>query len=527
MIELSGELGSKDQEFKVDCCDALSCILPDNYKYVVNKFSFVERSKVAGESLLTCTFRVNVSVEADIFVFLENFSKKSGTSYNIEKADVKGTGKKVIRTVYRKCIHKVRRHHLKDDKDTHKGPGRQPGSECVPGKDTACEAKLKCTLSASSLHSSRRYKNSLTNSQKENYPLEVTLDYLHNHSINAADALRYRPVTDEVKEKFKQLFQQDYTPSSALVKYKDDIITKLDEKGIPLTMADRSQVPDYFWVFHYYAKYIENTYGTINGVDAYLKAVEKVKEYNERNNEELAKIIQTDDGDTVVAICDHFCRRVHEHLPQAGDIVLVDATSNLDRQDTKLFHFICPSPAGGLPLGSVICSRENEETVRAGFDLLKTLLPPKAFFGRGDQGPKIFMTDDSQAEQNSLRFVWPSSMLLLCIFHLLQALWRWEWNSDNKIEKNDRPSLFNLFKGIVYAKTEDEYKDAVDSLTKGASKYPQFIKHVNNSILPKRAQWAMSDRVLNNLATHSVNTTNYVEVSFRLTKDNQFSRMKA
>ena len=47
-------------------------------------------------------------------------------------------------------------------------------------------------------------------------------------------------------------------------------------------------------------------------------------------------------------------------MPQSGDIVLVDATSNLDRHDTKLFHF-CPTPVGGLPLGTVSTTKEDEE----------------------------------------------------------------------------------------------------------------------------------------------------------------------
>ena len=179
--------------------------------------------------------------------------------------------------------------------------------------------------------------------------------------------LRYRPVTEEVKIIFSKLFDQDFTPSAVLTRYKDDLRLSWSTDEFTHIVAGRSRVPDYFWVFHHYAHYIEQKYGNINGVDAYLKAVDRVKLYNERNGMELATIAQTEEGETVVAICDIFSRRVHDCLPQAGDIVLVDATSNLDRQDTKLFHIICPSPAGGLPLGTVITSREDEVTVKAAF----------------------------------------------------------------------------------------------------------------------------------------------------------------
>ena len=49
--------------------------------------------------------------------------------------------------------------------------------------------------------------------------------------------------------------------------------------------------------------------------------------YNERG-EELAKAKQTDSGETIVVICDTFNKRVHENIPAAGDLLIMDATSN-------------------------------------------------------------------------------------------------------------------------------------------------------------------------------------------------------
>ena len=49
-------------------------------------------------------------------------------------------------------------------------------------------------------------------------------------------------------------------------------------------------------------------------------------------------------------------------VPQAGDIVFVNATSSLDRSDVKLVHLVCPSPIGGLPLADMILTREDEKT---------------------------------------------------------------------------------------------------------------------------------------------------------------------
>ena len=61
----------------------------------------------------------------------------------------------------------------------------------------------------------------------------------------------------------------------------------------------------------------------------------------------------------------------------------MDATANLDRNDTKLFHLMCPTPIGGLPLGTLITTRADEATICEALDLYKSLLTEKSFFGRG------------------------------------------------------------------------------------------------------------------------------------------------
>ena len=46
-------------------------------------------------------------------------------------------------------------------------------------------------------------------------------------------------------------------------------------------------------------------------------------------------------------------------------------------------------------------------------------------------------------------------------------------------------------------------------------------------MLPRKDEWSLVYRYKNKLTTHNVNTSNYAEVSFRLTKENQFNRVKA
>ena len=139
------------------------------------------------------------------------------------------------------------------------------------------------------------------------------------------------------------------------------------------------------------------------------------------------------------------------------------------------------------------------------------------------------MTDDSDAERNAVKKLWPNVELLFCIFHLLQAFWRWLWNADHKISKIDRPQLYNLFRALVFVQTDSDYDEKKGTLLRNrvVKKYKNLEDHLSKNVLPRKDKWSLAYQYQNNLTTHNVNTTNYVEVSFRLTNENQFNRVKA
>ena len=68
----------------------------------------------------------------------------------------------------------------------------------------------------------------------------------------------------------------------------------------------------------------------------------------------------------------------------------------------------------------------------------------------GNKGP--VMTDDADAEINALR-----AKLLLCVWHVRNAVWRWLWEGIHQIKKEDRPHLLKKFRSILDAKSETEY----------------------------------------------------------------------
>ncbi|XP_070382506.1 uncharacterized protein [Dermacentor albipictus] len=132
------------------------------------------------------------------------------------------------------------------------------------------------------------------------------------------------------------------------------------------------------------------------------------------------------------------------------------------------------------------------------------------------------MTDNSRAEKDALCDVWPSATQLLCIFHVLQAEWRWLLAAHNKIPKDDRRHLMASFQKILYAKDEGDLQAAKACLH--ALPYPSYVQRVE-AFLQREHEWVLLYRA--GIVTRGQNTNNYSEASVRILKDVILSRTKA
>lgn len=108
-------------------------------------------------------------------------------------------------------------------------------------------------------------------------------------------------------------------------------------------------------------------------------------------------------------------------------------SGNCDRMNSRIFLLLTHSTAGGLPLGVIITTSESQRTITAGLKLLMTILPEDAFYGRGELGPQVVMTDDCKALRQALQNAFPQTTPLLCVFHMLQAMWRWLWDTHHGV----------------------------------------------------------------------------------------------
>ncbi|KAF0683893.1 Uncharacterized protein FWK35_00034858, partial [Aphis craccivora] len=193
----------------------------------------------------------------------------------------------------------------------------------------------------------------------------------------------------------------------------------------------------------------------------------------------------------------------------SGEIIFIDSSGSCDQSGSCVTFLFGSTKSGGIPLGCIIHQLQTQENYTLGFAQLKSVLGPTAFRGRGE--PLVIMTDDSSAERNALKSVFPHSNLLLCIFHVLKAMWRWLWDSKHDIANQDRKHLMKLFRSIAYADNEENLVEMVDT------------RHINEN--RSNFKWCIAYR--STLRTREHNTNNIVESSIRVFKDIVLERCKA
>ena len=199
----------------------------------------------------------------------------------------------------------------------------------------------------------------------------------------------------------------------------------------------------------------KRSYGELSG-DAMLSSLQaSLDAYNKKEGAECGKM-SADSKNVIIVLCTPLMRRVHSMVPESAEIVFVDSSGNCDRTNSRVFLILTHSAIGGLPLGVMMTSSESQSVITAGLQLLKSILPEDAFFRRGELGPQVVMTDDCQALRQALSECYPQTTPILCVFHILQAMWRWLWDAHNVVPKSDRQHLLQLFKAMVYAKNPGE-----------------------------------------------------------------------
>ena len=157
-----------------------------------------------------------------------------------------------------------------------------------------------------------------------------------------------------------------------------------------------------------------------------------------------------------------------------------------------------------------------ESVLTQAFAAYRSLLPPSPFNGKDE--PTVIITDYCTAQRKVLSTVFPSAILLLCIFHVLQTVWRWLWDfKKHGIPQDCRRDLYLSFKELVYEEDEDKVNmETLISFCDEVTKYPKYQKFVEN-LLERKTEWAVCHREA--LPTRGKNTNNYAEAAMKTFKE--------
>ena len=102
----------------------------------------------------------------------------------------------------------------------------------------------------------------LASNRKHNgYLVEVDIKHTHNHLVHVADALRFRPIAEDTKAKYYDLFKQGHSPSSAHLEYETNLMF-LDK---PHLLADRNINPKISDVYNLFNKWRKTNLGERTG----------------------------------------------------------------------------------------------------------------------------------------------------------------------------------------------------------------------------------------------------------------------
>lgn len=132
------------------------------------------------------------------------------------------------------------------------------------------------------------------------------------------------------------------------------------------------------------------------------------------------------------------------------------------------------------------------------------------------------MSDKCKALMNAFETVWPLSIHLLCVFHVLQYIWKWINDSSNKIESTDKKNLMTNFVMILYSIHKNEAEDAYESARVLGQKYSDWVTYLGEQWMIKE-KWCAAYR---HRITRGNHTNNYAEVSIRIFKDLVLERFK-
>lgn len=162
-------------------------------------------------------------------------------------------------------------------------------------------------------------------------------------------------------------------------------------------------------------------------------------------------------------------RRNHQLNPNASGVCVVDSSirPEKDKPSISLHIIFCDSEAGGLPLGILLASSEEDNVLQEACNLYHSMLDASMHFQKGSNGPKAFLMGDCPGLRNSLAAVFPSAEVLLSVVHLALGVWRVVCSQNCGIPAARRSQMMHIGKKLLRARTPEELDEACEIIENG------------------------------------------------------------
>lgn len=262
----------------------LRSLLPDEVgiTYVVTSFTPLVKEEFSGapahafESII----RINVSNVDEGKRWLQSMMKHSKCTYRQTKGRKPGL-KRVLYKVEMHCQHK--RKPLTPRQVEQKATARVKNSRKIlmhelRQKKTDCPSVLKFTVAIPTKKDRYASVDYLVT-----HPTVLHITHNHNHPIESAHALSFRPIDPETKESFFKLFRMGHSASSAYHWHETKLF--LDGGEDQLLLADRATNPTKSDISRLYEDWRKKELGADNGKELFDKLELEIQAYNEANSD--------------------------------------------------------------------------------------------------------------------------------------------------------------------------------------------------------------------------------------------------
>ena len=279
-----------------DLCQELQDVLPptDKYSYLLEAFQQLPKETFCGapESSFEVKLCVNLENEEDTKEWVSTLMEQSKCTYRVTRS----YHPKMKRVRYKLDLHCQHFKKKLTDKQVAKCTKQKEKTFVLDlrKKKTQCPSKLCITIQ---IPSKAQSKNGPAARVLHDHKGYVQLTFNHNHPLESAHVLSFRPISAETKEKNVSMFSMGHSAATAR-HFFETLFFEEDESEMQQKLADRSVNPNVGDVNRLYKKWRQEQMGEDDGKQLLERLQCEFEAYNEKWGKEggraALKLVEAD-----------------------------------------------------------------------------------------------------------------------------------------------------------------------------------------------------------------------------------------